>query len=590
MPDVPSLLPPNATALELALEQSLAHSLSANLQDLWNPETIPAALLPWLAWALSVDVWDTSWGEARKRNVLAASIDTHRVKGTIGALKGALAALDRSIEVTEWFTNGGAPYTFHVAINVSGTPIDQAELSNVFASISSAKNARSKLNALILEVTNEHTMFNAVAPALALTVQFGAQRAAMRADFTGGLSWVDDNPARVTDMINLVRPSTKSWINHDRTIVSAGPNQPLLSDAGILVWDAVENMALWSEDFTQSPWAGANITLTPGAADGPRGPGTMTKQASTAAGGTVFLQSTVASTNTHTFSVVVKKGSGATEFNRFGIWNVSDGPQGSWAALSTLDYDTGVLSVQYGTGRAIDLGNETYRVEVMSLPVNLGDILIFYPGMTGIQTNGVEYCFIDTAQFEAGLRAGPYTKTAGTPGFSGADEIVLAQDGVLPFAGFNPNAVTLLLEWSDVDEITGASAPYLFEISDGSLNNRWFLQITDLSFWLRLKSQIAGVVTDGPTFTSAPGALSNGTHKVAISYDGALGRMAMSVDGGAVSAVNLSLPAGLTQFRLGSSMVGQTYLNGHIAALIGFDAPVLDAELPALSTVTGGGL
>ncbi len=27
----------------------------------WHPQTCPEALLPWLAWSLSVDEWDESW-------------------------------------------------------------------------------------------------------------------------------------------------------------------------------------------------------------------------------------------------------------------------------------------------------------------------------------------------------------------------------------------------------------------------------------------------------------------------------------------------------------------------------------------------
>lgn len=60
------------------------------LRDLWRPDSCPADLLPWLAWTLSVDVWDPSWTEATKRGVIAASIDVHRHKGTRSAVVSAL--------------------------------------------------------------------------------------------------------------------------------------------------------------------------------------------------------------------------------------------------------------------------------------------------------------------------------------------------------------------------------------------------------------------------------------------------------------------------------------------------------------------
>lgn len=92
-----SLLPPNATATERALEGALAARLQALqpkvLATLWNPATCPASALPWLAWQLSVDDWDEDWSESVKRAVIAASIDIHRRKGTVAAVRQAIAAL-----------------------------------------------------------------------------------------------------------------------------------------------------------------------------------------------------------------------------------------------------------------------------------------------------------------------------------------------------------------------------------------------------------------------------------------------------------------------------------------------------------------
>jgi len=58
-----SLLPPNATALEHAADAAMARIADVNvpIRDLWNPDLCPEALLPWLAWALSVEPWDADW-------------------------------------------------------------------------------------------------------------------------------------------------------------------------------------------------------------------------------------------------------------------------------------------------------------------------------------------------------------------------------------------------------------------------------------------------------------------------------------------------------------------------------------------------
>lgn len=95
MSEAQSLLPPSAAWLTYALEQVMAERLveiHEVIGILWNPKRCPAHLLPWLAWALSVDEWDEGWSEDAKRNVIAASIDLHRDKGTLASVRLALAA------------------------------------------------------------------------------------------------------------------------------------------------------------------------------------------------------------------------------------------------------------------------------------------------------------------------------------------------------------------------------------------------------------------------------------------------------------------------------------------------------------------
>lgn len=90
-----SLLPDNATPTERALEMLARERLAGILPAadlMWDPARIPAAYLPWLAWAMSVDEWDPNWDETRKRAVISASVQWHRRKGTFGAIRAVLAA------------------------------------------------------------------------------------------------------------------------------------------------------------------------------------------------------------------------------------------------------------------------------------------------------------------------------------------------------------------------------------------------------------------------------------------------------------------------------------------------------------------
>lgn len=117
-----SLLPPNASPLELAVESSMAgRSLPLRHRDLWSADKCPSNLLPWLAWALSVKTWDATWSDSKKRSVIKSSITTARVKGTRASMETALAAFGiQSSSIVEWFQTGGggAAHTFKI-LNVA---------------------------------------------------------------------------------------------------------------------------------------------------------------------------------------------------------------------------------------------------------------------------------------------------------------------------------------------------------------------------------------------------------------------------------------------------------------------------------------
>lgn len=144
-----NMLPPNATPLERAIE-ALIHkrfnAINIPIKTLWNPDTCPHDLLPWLAWANSVDIWDDGWSDAIKRETIRQSYFIHRHKGTIGSVRRALAALNIGIEISEWFENGDAPGTFRLdafADNIfdAGFGINAALLNMISSQIDTVKRA-----------------------------------------------------------------------------------------------------------------------------------------------------------------------------------------------------------------------------------------------------------------------------------------------------------------------------------------------------------------------------------------------------------------------------------------------------------------
>jgi len=128
-----SLLPPNRTTAEAALEAAIARIGAAPvpISRLWSIDDCPADLLPWLAWSLSVDAWDTTWSEQRQRDAIRASVDIHRLRGTKASVIRALEVLDFRTEIEEWWQVAGTPGTVTIRafgrdIFESAATLDQA--------------------------------------------------------------------------------------------------------------------------------------------------------------------------------------------------------------------------------------------------------------------------------------------------------------------------------------------------------------------------------------------------------------------------------------------------------------------------------
>lgn len=150
------LLPANSTSAERALSDATARiaDVPVPLRDLWNPDTCPLELLPWLAWAFSVDDWDTNWTEAQQRAAVKASYSVHRYKGTIGSVKDALNALGLGVQVQEWFNMlpAGAPYTYRLLLEVNQYGVSLDDLAKIQDVVENAKNLRSHMTDLALTV------------------------------------------------------------------------------------------------------------------------------------------------------------------------------------------------------------------------------------------------------------------------------------------------------------------------------------------------------------------------------------------------------------------------------------------------------
>jgi phage tail P2-like protein len=146
-----SLLPPNATPLERAVEAATARfaNLDVPLRDLLSPDRCPAALLPWLAWSLSIDVWSPDWSEEVKRAQIRVAIQIQRTKGTASAVRMAVESFGAGVALQEWWQKDppGPPHTFDLTLSMAedddGVPLSAVTIDQIIAKVHRTKPLRS---------------------------------------------------------------------------------------------------------------------------------------------------------------------------------------------------------------------------------------------------------------------------------------------------------------------------------------------------------------------------------------------------------------------------------------------------------------
>jgi len=217
-----SLLPPNATQQEnqIELAASRISNLAVPIKHLWDPLKCPEHLLPWLAWALSVDEWDNNWPVNVQREVIASSTQVHRTKGTVSGVRRALASLNASIELTEWWQNGGVPHTAKLTalarnnLTPSGdtllTPQLQAQLWRI---VSATKPVRSNIH-FSVGVQQDKVIHTS-----SIGTTHNLSRQDIKTEVDNGLT---ASSLHISQVANTVKIS--------RTPISAQPNSQLNSD------------------------------------------------------------------------------------------------------------------------------------------------------------------------------------------------------------------------------------------------------------------------------------------------------------------------------------------------------------------------
>ncbi|EME8412182.1 TPA: phage tail protein I [Klebsiella michiganensis] len=136
-----SLLPPSSTAWLRYTEAGCARlsAIAVALRTLWTPTASPVDLLPYLAWALSVDRWDKDWPADRKIAAIQRSYWLHRRKGTRAAVRRVVEDMGFSATFAEWFEVGDTPGTFRLEVDIKEVGLTAKTLAELNRLINDAK-------------------------------------------------------------------------------------------------------------------------------------------------------------------------------------------------------------------------------------------------------------------------------------------------------------------------------------------------------------------------------------------------------------------------------------------------------------------
>lgn len=147
------LLPPNASKQERAVSLATARigDIEVPTGDIYDPMVCPLDLLPWLAWAMNVESWDSGWSESQKRNTIKEQFKIHKLKGTVGSVKRTANAFGVNVVIQEWFqkTPIGTPYNFTAEISIPTAPVEQQQ--NIQRALLGAIPVRCRLDLQIVQ-------------------------------------------------------------------------------------------------------------------------------------------------------------------------------------------------------------------------------------------------------------------------------------------------------------------------------------------------------------------------------------------------------------------------------------------------------
>jgi hypothetical protein len=195
-----------------------------------------------------------------------------------------------------------------------------------------------------------------------------------------------------------------------RISFSRGSNATVVGSNGLIQY-APHNLLTYSEQFDNAAWTKTNATVSANVTIAPDGTLTADKLEPATTASTSIYQSVVIATSSYTGSVYVKKGSGASDANRFYL---RDSTTSTTLLQVAIDYDTLIITYVIGsTGASVqNVGNGWLRVSLtITSSLTIGNTLRYGVCFVGNSETAGEFAYVWGAQLNEGALQPYYTTT-----------------------------------------------------------------------------------------------------------------------------------------------------------------------------------
>ena len=346
-----------------------------------------------------------------------------------------------------------------------------------------------------------------------------------------------------------------------------------LAPKGLLIEEQRTNLLTYSSEFENTAWTKTNATVSANVTIAPDGTLTADKLEPATTASTSIYQSVVIAASSYTGSVYVKKGSGASDANRFYL---RDSTTSTTLLQVAIDYDTLVITYVIGsTGASVqNVGNGWLRVSLtITSSLTIGNTLRYGVCFVGNNETAGEFAYAWGAQLEAGAFPTSYIPTTSATVTRAADNASMVGSNFSSW--YNQSEGTIYSQWMLGGDNISAN---VYNINDTTSAN-----------YIRNRYNSAGTANDNAvTASNIVQQTLTATNQIALyaMYKNAMAYkqndFVRSANGTLITGSTGNTPV-VSQMNIGASESSVNQLNGHIQAIKYYPTRLPNADLQRLT-------